>query len=77
MSSEHLKRHDKPIDILRAIGHTPIIRMEDVYAKFEGANPTGSIKDRVALEMIEAAEIEGQLKKGYTIVEPSSMDFTN
>ncbi len=59
-------------DILTAIGKTPIIRIENVYAKFEGANPTGSIKDRVAVEMVEAAEREGKLKKGYTIVEPTS-----
>ncbi len=58
--------------ILDAIGNTPLIKMDNVYAKLEGANPSGSIKDRVALEMIEAAEREGRLKPGYTIVEPSS-----
>lgn len=72
MRADYPKRHDGHIDILSAIGDTPIIRMENVYAKFEGANPTGSIKDRVALEMIEAAERNGELKKGYVIVEPSS-----
>ncbi|MFO8010299.1 MAG: cysteine synthase family protein [Dehalococcoidia bacterium] len=65
-------RAAKSFDILSAIGNTPLVRIENVYAKFEGANPTGSIKDRAALEMIEAAEREGKLKKGYTIVEPTS-----
>ena len=60
------------VALLDAIGNTPMIRIGNIYAKMECANPTGSIKDRVALEMIEAAEREGTLKKGYTIVEPSS-----
>jgi cysteine synthase A len=58
--------------VLRAIGNTPIVKIGSVYAKFEGANPSGSIKDRVALEIIEAAEREGELKPGYRIVEASS-----
>jgi len=58
--------------LLNAIGNTPMLRVGNVFAKMECANPTGSIKDRVALEMIEAAERAGKLKKGYTIVEPSS-----
>lgn len=58
--------------VLEAIGNTPVIRIRNVYAKNEIINPSGSIKDRVALEMIEAAEREGRLKEGYTIVEPSS-----
>ena len=66
--SEKITKHN----ILNTIGNTPLIKMENVYAKLEAANPSGSIKDRVALEMIEAAEREGKLKKGYTIVEPSS-----
>ncbi len=66
--SEKITKHN----ILNTIGNTPLIKMENVYAKLEAANPGGSIKDRVALEMIEAAEREGKLKKGYTIVEPSS-----
>jgi cysteine synthase A len=57
---------------LRAIGNTPIIRLGNVYAKYEGVNPTGSIKDRVALEIVEAAERSGELKPGSTIVEASS-----
>ena len=58
--------------VLDAIGNTPLIRIDNVYAKLEGLNPSGSIKDRVAKEIIEAAEKEGELKKGYTIVEASS-----
>ena len=59
-------------NVLDAIGNTPLIRIDNVYAKLESVNPSGSIKDRVALEIIEAAEREGKLKKGYTIVEASS-----
>ena len=44
----------------------------NIYAKLEGFNPTGSIKDRIALRMIERAEREGVLRKGHTIIEPSS-----
>ena len=58
--------------VLDAIGNTPLIRIDNVYAKLESVNPSGSIKDRVALEIIEAAEREGTLKEGYTIVEASS-----
>jgi cysteine synthase B len=43
-----------------------------IYAKIEGNNPTGSIKDRIALKMIEQAEAEGSLVKGKTIIEPTS-----
>jgi cysteine synthase A len=63
---------DKDYSILDAIGHTPIVRIGNVYAKLEGVNPSGSIKDRVALEIVEDAERRGELKKGYTIVEASS-----
>jgi cysteine synthase A len=59
-------------NVLRAIGNTPLIRMGNVYAKLESVNPTGSIKDRVALAIVEDAEREGKLKEGYTIVEASS-----
>ena len=58
--------------VLDAIGNTPLIRIDNVYAKLEGLNPSGSIKDRVAKEIIKAAERDGELKKGYTIVEASS-----
>ena len=66
-------------DILRTIGNTPHIRINrlfgsrhHVYIKSERANPGGSIKDRIALSMVEAAEATGQLKPGSTIVEPTS-----
>jgi len=67
-------------DILHLIGNTPLVRINrlnpnkktTIYAKIEGNNPTGSIKDRIALSMIEQAEAEGKLKKGKTIIEPTS-----
>jgi cysteine synthase A len=58
--------------LLDAIGNTPLIKIGNVYAKLESVNPSGSIKDRVALEIVETAEREGKLKKGGTIVEASS-----
>lgn len=62
------------------IGNTPLVRlnrlvepgMADVYLKLESLNPAGSIKDRIALAMIERAEQEGKLTPGGTIVEPTS-----
>ena len=67
-------------NILEALGHTPIIKlnrmvkpgMADVLVKFEGLNVGGSIKTRTAFNMIEEAEKSGALKKGMTIVEPTS-----
>ena len=67
-------------DILQTIGNTPIIRINKlnpnknttVFAKLEGLNPSGSIKDRIALSMIQQAEISGKLTKGKTIIEPTS-----
>jgi len=63
--------------ILEAIGNTAIVRIEapnggEIWAKAEFLNPGGSIKDRVALCMIERAEQRGRLQPGCTIVEPSS-----
>jgi cysteine synthase A len=58
--------------ILDCIGNTPIVKIGNVYAKLESVNPTGSTKDRVALEIIEMAESEGEIEKGFTIVEASS-----
>jgi cysteine synthase A len=64
--------------ILATIGDTPHIRVNrlfgsrEVWIKSERSNPGGSIKDRIALSMIEAAERSGQLKPGGTIVEPTS-----
>ena len=60
------------LDVLATIGNTPLIRIGNVYAKMESLNPSGSIKDRVALEIFEAAERAGELAEGYTIVEASS-----
>jgi len=67
-------------NILDAIGNTPLIRlnrmvkpdMAEVLVKYEGLNVGGSIKTRTAFNMIEQAEKEGKLKKGMTIVEPTS-----
>ncbi len=60
------------LGVLDYIGNTPLVKIGPVYAKLETTNPSGSIKDRVALEIVEAAEREGQLKPGYTIIEASS-----
>jgi cysteine synthase B len=67
-------------NILQTIGNTPLVRINKlnpnkdvtIYAKIEGNNPTGSIKDRIALKMIEQAEAEGSLVKGKIIIEPTS-----
>ena len=67
-------------NILETIGNTPMVRINNfnlnprvnIYAKLEGFNPTGSIKDRIALQMIEQAEREGRLVPGKTIIEPTS-----
>jgi S-sulfo-L-cysteine synthase (O-acetyl-L-serine-dependent) len=67
-------------NILSTIGNTPLVRINkmnpnkrtEMFAKLEGFNPTGSIKDRIALSMLNQAEIEGKLKKGQTIIEPTS-----
>lgn len=63
--------------ILEAIGNTPIVAIEsegscEIWGKAESLNPGGSIKDRIALRMITAAEERGELRPGATIVEPSS-----
>ena len=64
----------KTSNVLDLIGNTPLIKLrnENIVAKAEFLNPGGSIKDRVALSMIEAAEQEGTLKPGMIIVEPTS-----
>ena len=68
----------KAQSILSTIGNTPHVRMSrlfpdhEVWVKCERANPGGSIKDRIGLAMIEAAEASGALKPGGTIVEPTS-----
>lgn len=64
--------------ILETIGNTPHIRLQrlfpdsEVWIKSERSNPGGSIKDRIALSMVEAAERDGKLKPGGTIIEPTS-----
>lgn len=68
----------KAANILETIGNTPHIRVQrlfgdaEVWIKSERANPGGSIKDRIALAMVEAAEADGSLKSGGTIIEPTS-----
>jgi len=67
-------------NILDTIGNTPLVRINKlnpnpaamIYAKVEGFNPTGSIKDRIALKMIEQAEQEGVLTREKIIIEPTS-----
>jgi cysteine synthase len=66
-------------DVLHTVGNTPHIRINrlfgkthSVYVKSERSNPGGSIKDRIAVAMVEAAEASGALKPGATIVEPTS-----
>ena len=67
-------------NIIKLIGNTPLVQLnkisgpEDaqIWAKLEGFNPGGSVKDRIALSMIETAELEGKLTPGGTIIEPTS-----
>jgi cysteine synthase len=67
-------------NIYETIGNTPIVKlnrltdenMAEVFVKIESFNPGGSVKDRIALSMIEVAEREGLLKEGQTIIEPTS-----
>src|SRR5258708_13241505 len=70
-------RYDSP---LAAVGNTPLVRLPRlspsaevrIWAKLEDRNPTGSVKDRPALHMIEQAEQDGRLTPGCTILEPTS-----
>lgn len=67
-------------DLVSSIGNTPMVALPRLaphpavrlYAKLEGANPTGSVKDRVARAMLDAARDDGSLRPGQTILEPSS-----
>src|SRR5947199_10628915 len=67
-------------DITQAIGHTPLIRLRRVVgdakatvaAKLESFNPLWSVKDRIGVAMIDAAERDGKINKSSTIVEPTS-----
>ena len=75
-----LKSMDVKNNILETIGNTPLVRLNkitkdlpcDVYAKVEYFNPGNSIKDRMAVKMLEVAEKEGKLKPGGTIIECTS-----
>ena len=66
--------------ILATIGNTPIVELQNmspkegvrIFAKLEGQNPTGSVKDRIALKMIDRAEANGELSPSRTILEPTS-----
>jgi cysteinyl-tRNA synthetase len=68
------------MDILSQVGNTPLVRLKrsspnpqvEIWAKLELANPTGSLKDRIALYMIEQAERRGELRPGMTIIEATS-----
>jgi cysteine synthase len=64
-------------NLLELVGNTPLVEVKpvgdvQVYAKLEGQNPTGSIKDRIAKAMIEAAEASGELEPGRELLEPTS-----
>jgi cysteine synthase B len=66
--------------LLEMIGNTPLVELKsfsprpgvEIYAKLEGANPSGSVKDRVAKKMIEEAEASGRLQPGAILLEPTS-----
>lgn len=65
-------------DVLHLIGKTPLVHIPDqdakgqVYAKLEYFNPGGSVKDRIALAMVEAAELDGKITRNSVIIEPTS-----
>jgi len=68
-------------NVLESIGDTPLVKINRLFSEFEGVtvlgklelmNPGGSMKDRIGLHMIEAAEAEGRIKPGDTLVEPTS-----
>jgi cysteine synthase len=71
---------DRTPDLIAAIGNTPMVELRRlapspdvrIFAKLEGANPSGSVKDRIARAMIEEARASGALQPGQTILEPSS-----
>src|SRR3979409_2163485 len=70
----------KAESLLALVGNTPLVELKrmspkpgvQIYAKLEGQNPTGSIKDRVAKAMIDAAEAAGELQPGRELLEPTS-----
>ena len=80
MSSDPYRRPVLARSVLELVGATPLVRLNrlpnpdgaEVFVKLESYNPAGSVKDRIALSMVEAAEREGVLSTGDTIVEPTS-----
>src|SRR5215472_1885947 len=71
--------HSKPPAILSLIGDTPLVEITQfdtgpcrLFLKLENKNPTGSIKDRIALSMVEAAEKDGSLEAGGTVIEATA-----
>ncbi|MGP2450582.1 PLP-dependent cysteine synthase family protein [Pantoea stewartii subsp. indologenes] len=79
----HLTYGEKKVmkynNILDMVGNTPCVRINSfnttgisIYLKMENANPAGSIKDRIAVAMLAQAEEKGKLRKGMTVIEPSS-----
>ncbi len=79
-SKQSLRENNMYYNILQTIGNTPMVKINNLHknknveilAKLEGFNPTGSIKDRIALRMIEQAEADGELTKDKIIIEPTS-----
>ena len=78
-SAEQAIAYNKPPAILSLIGDTPLVEITQMdtgpcqlFVKLENQNPTGSIKDRIALSMIEAAEREGTLQPGGTVIEATA-----
>ena len=77
MSESHRPR---PHQVLRLVGHTPLVELRHLsprpglrlYAKLEGQNPSGSIKDRIVLAMLRGAFARGRLATGGTVVEAST-----
>ena len=79
LSHPATESHQKPPSILSLIGDTPLVEITrldtgpcQLFLKLENHNPSGSIKDRIALSMIEAAERDGKLQPGGTVVEATA-----
>ena len=80
LSHRFPREHEIKSSLLDLVGGTPLVQLARLspkppvrlYAKLEGQNPTGSIKDRVAKAMIEAAEASGELEPGRQLLEPTS-----
>src|SRR5437867_330049 len=80
MSTGARPRLEVAASILDLIGRTPLVELKHfspregvrIFAKLEGQNPTGSVKDRIALNMVEDAERAGRITPGATLIEPTS-----